>query len=111
MSKATLCVFCDRDALRRAEVYFENDLAIYASTRDPRDPPDVLPGCGIVVPIAHKPSPFDLTEAEWLATRELLLKAKARVGRAPRTRRICRGLELRAGSGPRPPARAAALRR
>ena len=30
---------------------------LYASTRDPRDPPDVLPGCGVIVPIAHRPSP------------------------------------------------------
>jgi diadenosine tetraphosphate (Ap4A) HIT family hydrolase len=71
------CPLCDRDLLGAAEVYFENDLCVYASTRDPRDSPDVLPGCGIVVPLAHKPSPFDLTEAEWLATRELLLSAKA----------------------------------
>jgi len=72
------CVFCDRDGLRAAaEVYFENDHCVYASTRDPRDPPDVLPGCGVIVPIAHRASPFDFTEEEWTATRELLLAAKA----------------------------------
>jgi hypothetical protein len=40
------CVFCDHDRLREADPYFENDLCIYASTRDPRDPPDVMPGAG-----------------------------------------------------------------
>jgi len=70
------CVFCDLDALRRADVYIENAFCAYASTRDPRDPPDVLPGCGIIVPIAHRTSPFDFTPEEWEATHELLLRAK-----------------------------------
>jgi histidine triad (HIT) family protein len=71
------CVFCDLELLRGAEVYIENDFCAYASTRDPRDPPDVLPGCGVIIPIAHRPSPFDFTDEEWTATHELLLQAKA----------------------------------
>ena len=54
----------------------ENDFCIYASTRDPRDPPDVLPGCGIIVPSAHRTSPFDLTPDEWAATRDLLVQVR-----------------------------------
>lgn len=72
------CVFCDRTFLRTAEVYFENEYCIYASTRDPMDtPPDVLPGSGIAVPIAHRPSPFDFAREEWAAMQEVLIKAKA----------------------------------
>jgi len=72
------CVFCDRDGLRAAaEVYVENEHCLYASTRDPRDPPDVLPGSGVIVPIAHVASPFDFSTEEWAATHELLLAAKA----------------------------------
>jgi histidine triad (HIT) family protein len=71
------CVFCDLSRLRRADVYLENDFCVYASTRDPRDPPDVLPGCGVIVPIAHRLSPFDFTPEEWAATHDLLLRAKA----------------------------------
>ena len=71
------CVFCDLSGLRAAEVVFENAFCIYASTRDPRDPPDVLPGCGVIAPIAHRQTPFDFTDDEWSATHELLLKAKA----------------------------------
>ena len=41
------CVFCDHDRLREADLYFENDFCIYSSTRDPRDPPDVIPGCAL----------------------------------------------------------------
>ena len=71
------CVFCDLENLRGADVYFENASCVYASTRDPRDPPDVLPGSGIIVPIAHRASPFDFTAEEWVATGELLRQAKA----------------------------------
>jgi histidine triad (HIT) family protein len=71
------CVFCDRDFLRStAEVYLQNDHCVYASTRDPRDRPDVLPGCGVIVPIEHRASPFDFTPEQWAATHELLLAAK-----------------------------------
>jgi diadenosine tetraphosphate (Ap4A) HIT family hydrolase len=71
------CVFCERTALRRADIYIENEWCVYASSRDPADPPDVLPGSGIIVPKAHRPSTFDLTAEEWVATHDLLLKAKA----------------------------------
>ena len=74
---ASSCPFCGRALLRTADVYFENAYCVYASTRDPRDPPDVLPGSGVVVPIAHRASPFDFTPEEWVATRELLVEAKA----------------------------------
>jgi diadenosine tetraphosphate (Ap4A) HIT family hydrolase len=71
------CVFCDRTPLRTADIYIENEWCVYASSRDPTDPPDVLPGSGIIVPKAHKASPFDFTTAEWAGIHELLLKAKA----------------------------------
>jgi histidine triad (HIT) family protein len=74
--KENNCVFCDLAHLRVADVYFENDYCVYASTRDPRDPADVLPGSGIAIPIAHRASPFDFTPEEWAALHEVLIKAK-----------------------------------
>jgi diadenosine tetraphosphate (Ap4A) HIT family hydrolase len=71
------CVFCDLTQFRAADVCIENAFCLYASTRDPRDPPDVLPACGVIIPIAHRLSPFDFTAQEWAATHELLVKAKA----------------------------------
>lgn len=68
---------CDLDNLRGADVYIENAYCVYASTRDPRDPPDVLPGSGIIIPIAHRASPFDMTSEEWAAIHDLLIQAKA----------------------------------
>lgn len=63
------CVFCDHDMLREADLYFENDFCIYTSTRDPRDPLDVMPAAGAIVPKVHRASVFDLTAEEWSATR------------------------------------------
>jgi len=71
------CVMCDRTRLLAADLYIENRWCVYASSRDPRDPPGVLPGSGIIVPKAHRASPFDLNPEEWAAVRDLLLKAKA----------------------------------
>jgi len=71
------CVFCDLTQFRAAEVCIENAHCLYASTRDPRDPADVLPGCGVIIPIEHRLSPFDFTPEEWTAVQELLIAAKA----------------------------------
>jgi diadenosine tetraphosphate (Ap4A) HIT family hydrolase len=71
------CVFCDRAPLRKADVYIETEWCVYASSRDPTDPPEVLPGSGVIVPKAHKPSPFEFTAEEWADVRDLLLQAKA----------------------------------
>ena len=73
----TDCVFCDLTQFRNAEVFIENASCIYASTRDPRDPDDVLPGCGVIIPIEHRLSPFDFTSEEWGAVHELLVAAKS----------------------------------
>jgi histidine triad (HIT) family protein len=71
------CVMCERTPLREADLYLENEHCVYASSRDPHDPADVLPGSGVIVPKAHRASPFDFTAEEWAATHELLLAAKA----------------------------------
>jgi hypothetical protein len=65
------CVMCDRAQLRAADVYIENEWCVYASSRDPRDPADVLSGSGIIAPKAHRASPFDFTAEEWAGARLL----------------------------------------
>jgi histidine triad (HIT) family protein len=68
---------CDRTFSRSAaEIYFENEYFIYASSRDPSTPPDVLPGSGIAVPVAHRASPFDFEPDEWLALGDILRRSK-----------------------------------
>ena len=77
-------VFCDHDQLRDADLCFEN-FCIYSSTRDPRDPPDVMPAAGAIVPKVHRASVFDLTAQEWAATQEplLLVRAELHTGSLP----------------------------
>lgn len=77
------CVFCERDWMRASEVYLETRWCIFVVSRDPvvreraRLVPDVLPGSGVIIPIAHRRSPFDLTPEEWADTRELLIRGRA----------------------------------
>jgi hypothetical protein len=78
----TDCGFCDQDRFRGDEVFLENDHCLFFASRDPARqeeaglPPDVLPLSGIVIPIAHRTSPFDLTAEEWLATHDVLIRAR-----------------------------------
>jgi diadenosine tetraphosphate (Ap4A) HIT family hydrolase len=77
------CGFCDQERFRSADIYIENDLCIFFAPFDPKLRaeaklhPDVLPGSGAVIPIAHRAGPFELTSAERSATHDLLIKARA----------------------------------
>ena len=77
------CGFCDLSRYRDADVFLENELCAFFAARDgaarmDADLPDgVLPGSGVVVPFAHRRGPFELTPAEWAATFDLLLRARA----------------------------------
>ncbi len=73
--RAEKCNLCDLEGLRRSEVCLENSYAIYASNGF-RSPQEVLPGSGIIVPLAHCSSPFKLLPEEWRATYDLLVVAK-----------------------------------
>lgn len=78
------CHFCDNQTrFRTADVYIANDLCIFfAELRESKLraeaglPEGVLPGSGALIPIAHRTSPFEMTAAEWAATRELLVEAR-----------------------------------
>lgn len=72
MADSAGCLFCDLTQFRAADVCIENEYCLYASERS-----DVLPGSGIIIPLAHRETPFDLTPEEWTATRDLLLEAKS----------------------------------
>lgn len=71
------CPFCGTAWYQGAEVVVTTPLCVYASTRDPRDPPEVLPGSGIVVPVEHRASPSDLTPEEWRDIGQLLPQVRA----------------------------------
>jgi diadenosine tetraphosphate (Ap4A) HIT family hydrolase len=74
--------FCDLSWMRSADIFIENEFCVFISSEDAAIRtraglfPGVLPGSGVIVPIVHRTSPFDLTPEEWSATRELLLVAR-----------------------------------
>ena len=84
---ATECAngFCDLAWMRAADVFLENRWCVFVASDDAEMReraglhPGVLPGSGIIIPIAHRTSPFDLTVEEWTATRELLLLTRAAI--------------------------------
>ena len=69
--------------MRAADIFIENEFCVFVASEDADTraraglAPGVLPGSGVIVPIAHRPSPFELTVEEWAATRELLLAARS----------------------------------
>jgi diadenosine tetraphosphate (Ap4A) HIT family hydrolase len=55
------------------EVVLENALCFFLQDTAS----EVLPGSGMIIPKAHRPTVFDLTPDEWTATFELLQQVKA----------------------------------
>ena len=64
------CIIC-KDDLNSEAILFENDHAICVPTNDP-----VLENSYVIVPKAHKETPFDLSAEEWAATKDLLDRVK-----------------------------------
>jgi diadenosine tetraphosphate (Ap4A) HIT family hydrolase len=70
------CPFCDLSLLKGQEVVLENSLCRFLMM-----PQEVLKGSGVIVPIAHRGTVFDLTPGEWQATQDLLVEARALLDR------------------------------
>ena len=67
------CPYC---SLTKSDqkVVFRDDLVWFVRDRRYQG---ALKHSGVIIPIAHRLSPFDFTAEEWAATHELLVKAKA----------------------------------
>lgn len=66
------CPFCQPDQDDLQEIVLENEHCWFLQTYQP-----VLKGSGIIVPKQHRETVFDLTPEEWMASHELLQRAKA----------------------------------
>lgn len=66
------CPFCAPDTLDNTDIVLENEFCRFLQATQ-----EVLVGSGIIIPKAHRETVFDLTEAEWAATFDLLKRAKA----------------------------------
>lgn len=65
------CPFCKLDLVHDQQVIVKNEHCIFLQT-----PQEVLIGSGVIVPIQHRKTVFDLTDEEWSATYELLQEVK-----------------------------------
>lgn len=77
------CPFCDLTGFRAAPVFLENSLCAFAASWEAPES-QILPGSGILIPKAHRESPFELTPAEWTATHELLGMARTVIAEVAR---------------------------
>jgi diadenosine tetraphosphate (Ap4A) HIT family hydrolase len=67
------CPFCD---LSRQRVLLESAHNVVIDTRDP-----VMVGSAMVIPRAHRETPFELTAEEWADTFDLVRRAKEMMDR------------------------------
>ncbi|MDF2725514.1 MAG: cell-cycle regulation histidine triad protein [Paenibacillus sp.] len=68
------CPFCRLTDDRAQQVIFENEYCLFIQKESEQD---VLEGCGLIIPRAHKEDVFRLSQEEWNATYELLQRVKA----------------------------------
>ena len=57
------CPFCNPETIELQEVVVKNEHCMFLQM-----PQEVLVGSGLIVPIKHRETVFDLTEDEWFAT-------------------------------------------
>ena len=67
------CLFCDITKDTDQKIIFKNDLVLFAQSEKYQGH---LKNSGIIIPIAHRETVFDLTPEEQTATFELLIQAK-----------------------------------
>ena len=66
------CPFCRLELLWKGnEVKLRNEHCVFILNTT-----DILHGSGIIIPIVHRESVFDLTKDEWMATQDMLKEAK-----------------------------------
>jgi diadenosine tetraphosphate (Ap4A) HIT family hydrolase len=65
------CPFCSFKNDARGTVVLRNNYCLYIQLNE-----EVLIGSGIIVPLEHRETPFDLTQKEWNATYEMLKEVK-----------------------------------
>jgi diadenosine tetraphosphate (Ap4A) HIT family hydrolase len=65
------CPFCRLVQNEGPQVVLQNEHCLFL-----QEPQEVLIGSGVIIPIAHRETVFDLTEDEWVATFLLLGQVK-----------------------------------
>lgn len=66
------CLFCLSNNKISDEVIFQNNLHYFVKSIDP-----ILSDSGMIIPVRHVETPFELSPEEWISLQEMILKAKA----------------------------------
>lgn len=78
----------------------ENEKAMFLQLEEAQEPGRALEGAGVIVTKAHRVYPFDLTDGEWLAIKDLLQRAKILIDE----KHAPSGYNISAGTAVRQPA-------
>ncbi|MEK4305049.1 HIT family protein [Oceanobacillus sp. FSL K6-0251] len=70
------CPFCYPSLIKNQQIILENEKAMFLQLEEAKEPGRSLEGAGVIVTKAHRVYPFDLTDGEWLAIKDLLQRAK-----------------------------------
>ncbi|KGA96125.1 cell-cycle regulation histidine triad protein [Alkalihalobacillus alcalophilus ATCC 27647 = CGMCC 1.3604] len=70
------CVFCYPELQSEQNILFRNDFCLFLQLNEALEAGKALEGAGVIVPIQHRDTAFDLTSEEWQATHELLKEVK-----------------------------------
>ncbi|KKR19017.1 MAG: hypothetical protein UT48_C0038G0004 [Parcubacteria group bacterium GW2011_GWE2_39_37] len=68
------CLFCNQEILKKEEV-MRNNSCVFLSSKG-YNPEGVLEGAGVIIPFAHKATPFDLSDGEVVDMFNLLKEVK-----------------------------------
>lgn len=67
------CPYCNIHADEEQNVVFENETCYFIQKESEQQ---ILQGSGLVIPKQHKQNVFELSDQEWMDSRELLVAAK-----------------------------------
>jgi histidine triad (HIT) family protein len=67
------CPLCHAHEDSEQQIYFENEYCMFLQKESEQQ---VLEGCGLIVPKAHRQNVFELTREEWNATYDVLQQVK-----------------------------------
>ncbi|WHX39914.1 HIT family protein [Mesobacillus sp. AQ2] len=70
------CPYCNIHADEEQNVVFENETCYFIQKESEQQ---ILQGSGLIIPKQHKQNVFELSDQEWMDSRELLAAAKERL--------------------------------
>jgi diadenosine tetraphosphate (Ap4A) HIT family hydrolase len=72
------CPYCNIHADEEQNVVFENETCYFIQKESEQQ---ILEGSGLIIPKQHKQNVFELSDREWMDSRELLVAAKEQLDR------------------------------